>query len=79
MRHWRAAVGGLFIAAIAIALMGCAAQPRIVPVPELPGGPIELRVAHVVNPRLPRMDAAQLRALLDEEGMHPELRAFAAC
>jgi hypothetical protein len=59
MSNWRRNVSGSFTAAVA--LMGCAAQPRIVPVPELPVGPIEVRGPHVVNPRLLRMDAAQLR------------------
>lgn len=52
-----------------IALAGCTAapaapSPRIVPLPVLPAGPVELRVVHAVNPRLPRMDAAQLEILL---------------
>jgi hypothetical protein len=38
---------------------------RSIPLPKLPAGPIELRVAHVVNPRLPRMSAAQLQVLLN--------------
>jgi hypothetical protein len=66
MSNWRRAVSGSFISAVTLALMGFAAQPRIVPVPDLPAGTIEMRVAHVVNPRPPRMDAAQLRTLLDE-------------
>ncbi len=35
-----------------------------VPLPQLPPGPIDLRVAYVVNPRLPRMRPEQLRILL---------------
>jgi hypothetical protein len=62
----RSIAGAGFMAAVAVALMGCAAQPKMVPVPQLPAGAIEMRVAHVVNPRLPRMDASQLRILLDE-------------
>jgi hypothetical protein len=52
--------------AIAIALIGnfaCAA-PNVVPLPELPSGEIAMRVAYVVNPRLPRMSQAQLQRLL---------------
>lgn len=36
-----------------------------VPVPRLGADPVELRVAYLVNPRLPRMDAAQLTLLLE--------------
>ena len=49
-------------------LAGCSMlQPgqRSVPLPKLPAGPIELRVLHVVNPRLPRMTDAQLQVLLN--------------
>lgn len=35
-----------------------------VPLPHWPDGPVELRVAHVINPRLPAMDDAQLSTLL---------------
>lgn len=38
---------------------------NVVPLPRLPNGPIEMRVAHVVNPRLPRMTAKQLQILLN--------------
>ncbi len=37
-----------------------------VPPPDLPDGPVELRVAHAVNPRLPRMSPEQLDVLLAE-------------
>lgn len=40
-----------------------------VPLPHLPlpaEGPIELRVAHVINPRLPRMSDAQIAILLEQ-------------
>lgn len=52
-----------------VALAGCAPAPaaptpRAVPLPALPAGPVELRVVHAVNPRLPRMDATQLEILL---------------
>ena len=40
--------------------------PATLPLPVLPKGEIELRVAYVVNPRLPRMNDAQLALLLDQ-------------
>jgi len=49
-------------------LAGCAGHApvtRTVPLPVLPQGPVDMRVAYVVNPRLPRMDAQQLQVLLD--------------
>lgn len=51
----------------ALLLAGCAVQrpAPVVPLPVLPAAPIELRVAYAVNPRLPRMDEAQLALLLD--------------
>lgn len=44
---------------------GGAASAAAVPLPRLGADPVELRVAYLVNPRLPRMDAAQLNLLLD--------------
>jgi len=47
---------------------GCSRLPspqRTVPLPQLPSGPVELRVAHVINPRLPRMNDGQLQILLN--------------
>jgi len=46
---------------------GCTAAARAatVPLPQLGAGPVEMRVAYAINPRLPRMDAAQLATLLD--------------
>jgi hypothetical protein len=35
-----------------------------VPVPKLPDGPIEMRVVHIVNPRLPRLSRARIYVLL---------------
>lgn len=54
------------IALLVLALSGCAGRvaPRVVELPVLPSGPIELRVAYVVNPRLPRMEAPELATLL---------------
>lgn len=37
---------------------------NVVPLPKLPPGQIEMRVAHVVNSRLPRMNQTQLEILL---------------
>ncbi len=37
-----------------------------VPLPGLPAEPIELRVAHVINPRLPRMSDAQVALMLEQ-------------
>lgn len=61
----RYAVFSLLIAT----LPGCVSStsPRV-PLPGLPQGPIELRVAYAVNPRLPRMTAAQLTVLLAAAG-----------
>ena len=36
-----------------------------IPLPQLTGQPIELRVAHVINPRLPRMSDAQIVLMLE--------------
>lgn len=58
-KHFVAAMLPLLVTAC---LVG--SEPRQVPLPQLPPGPLTLRVAHVVNPRLPRMDAEQLEALL---------------
>ncbi len=48
-------------------LVGCSMMQsqKMVPLPKLPAGPIELRVAHVTNPRLPRMNEGQLQVLLN--------------
>lgn len=49
-------------------LAGCSIlqrQSRVVPLPQLPKGPVELRVAHVINPRLPRMNDGQILILLN--------------
>lgn len=49
-------------------LTGCSTlsgQARTVPIPRLPAGPVELRVVHVVNPRLPRMNDGQILILLN--------------
>lgn len=58
-----------FAIAVTVQLMaGCSlfrGGERVVPLPKLPKGPIELRVAHVVNPRLPKMTDAQLQVLLN--------------
>ena len=40
------------------------ANPAEVPVPKLSDGPIEMRVAHIVNPRLPRLSRARIYVLL---------------
>jgi len=55
-----------FFAALTFLLTGmnAAAQSNIVPLPVLPAGPVDMRVAYVINPRLPRMDATQLQRLL---------------
>ncbi len=41
------------------------AKPRVVPLPYLPQAQIEMRVAYLVNGRLPRMNSDQLVVLLD--------------
>ncbi|NJS35839.1 MAG: hypothetical protein HC765_04405 [Brachymonas sp.] len=42
-------------------------QPVLrVPLPQLGEGVIELRVAHIINPRLPRMSAAQTALMLEQ-------------
>ena len=52
----------LILASMAGSVFGAA---NVVPMPTLPQGqPIEMRVAYVVNARLPRMTPAQLQALL---------------
>ena len=52
--------------AIAIAITWYPAQTpsNVVPLPKLPSGQIGMRVAYVVNSRLPRMNQAQLEILL---------------
>lgn len=47
-----------------VLLTGAHACAAVIPLPALPGGTLTLRVAHVVNPRLPRITDAQLSALL---------------
>ncbi len=54
---------------VVIALAAC--EPTVAddgraPLPVLPDGPVTLRVAHVVNPRLPRVTDAELALLLDQ-------------
>jgi hypothetical protein len=49
-------------------LAGCSTmhgEMRLVPVPTLPAGPVEMRVVHVINPRLTRMNAGQIQILLN--------------
>ncbi|MES2949962.1 MAG: hypothetical protein V4858_15575 [Pseudomonadota bacterium] len=54
----------------AVGLLAC--QPNnttgVLPLPRLPPGPITLRVAYVVNDRLPRMSGVQLAELLTSLG-----------
>ena len=52
---------GAVLAAGSTAQVGAAT----VPLPRLGTDPVELRVAYAINPRLPRMDAAQLATLLE--------------
>ena len=51
-------------AVAAIGLAGCSKPSPYLPVPTLPKGPVEMRVAYAVNPRLLRFTPAQLAALL---------------
>lgn len=44
------------------------AAAATVPLPKLPAGPVDMRVAYAVNPRLPRMDAQQLQTALAAMG-----------
>lgn len=39
-------------------------ETQVLPLPKLPDGPITLRVAHVVNPRLPQMTPEQIESML---------------
>lgn len=55
----------LALAALALLLGTRAAIAATVPLPVLPEGPVEMRVAYAVNPRLPRMDAQQLAIALE--------------
>ncbi len=48
-----------------LALNACSKPSPYLPVPVLPMGPIEMRVAYAINPRLPRFTPAQLALLLD--------------
>ena len=52
--------------AITLLTAACAnpVATHVVPLPVLPNGPVDIRVAYVVNPRLPQMDAAELETLL---------------
>lgn len=63
--------GGRLLMALAVGLLpfflgGCRAQTlaQIVPLPQLPTGPVEMRVAYLVNDRLPKMTPEQLQVLL---------------
>ena len=57
---------GCLIAAVLSTLVGFAfAQQQTLPLPTLPDGVIELRVAYVRNPRLPEMSDGQLKLLLE--------------
>lgn len=47
-----------------LATGACSKASPYLPLPALPKGPIAMRVAHAVNPRLPRFSADQLNALL---------------
>ena len=49
----------------ALALGACSKPSPYLPVPVLPKGPVEMRAAYAVNPRLPRFTAVQLARLLD--------------
>jgi hypothetical protein len=57
----------LALLVVALLATACATrvQASVVPLPSLPPGPIDIRVAYAVNPRLPRMDARQLELLLE--------------
>jgi len=55
-------VFAVFVISLAWNFAGAASN--VVPLPKLPSGTIEMRVAYVVNPRLPRMSPAQLEILL---------------
>ena len=63
MKHWTHRAGLYVIAAIALALTGnfARAASNVVPLPSLPQGPIEMRVAYVINSRLPRMNPEQIQ------------------
>ncbi|TXT25539.1 MAG: hypothetical protein FD131_4554, partial [Rhodocyclaceae bacterium] len=47
--------------------VGCAnhVPVNVLSLPELPRSPIKMRVAYVINPRLPQMDSAQVQLLLE--------------
>jgi len=62
----RALVRLLATLVVSLLAAGCATRvaTSVVPLPALPNGPIELRVAYAVNPRLPSMDTRQLELLL---------------
>ena len=54
----------LFLLACAIALVACKLESRVLPLPTLPNGRVPIRVAYVVNPRLPKMSLEQIQTLL---------------
>ena len=56
---------GVLLGALLAAGSCAPAWAATVPLPRLGTDPVELRVAYLVNPSLPRMDAAQLTLLLD--------------
>ena len=60
-------VGWPLVIATMTMIAGCSERNpnSVLPVPVLPPGPIEMRVAYVINPRLPRLDSAQLGRLLE--------------
>lgn len=57
-----------FLVALLLAVsLGCSSiknEQRVLSLPSLPQGPIELRVAYVVNSRLPRLSSEQLQILI---------------
>lgn len=62
---WAAATLALFLGAGAGALAQAQTSRNVVALPQLGTGPVDMRVAYVVNPRLHRMDARQLAIALD--------------
>jgi hypothetical protein len=53
--------------AVSVLVSACAnrGSTQVVALPVLPPGPVDIRVAYAVNPRLPRMDDAELEVLLE--------------
>lgn len=47
-----------------LGLAACSKSSPFVPLPVLPNGLLEMRVAHAINPRLPRLTDAQLTSML---------------